>query len=80
MMDIDKEIKFYNKRRNDLELKYMGKWVVIYKQKLIGKYDTFEIAAEEAVSKFGNGPYLIRQVGSPPVTIPASVMYRFKHG
>ena len=42
----------------------------------IGVYDAFETAAKEAVGHFGRGPYLIRQVGAPPVVLPASVMYR----
>ena len=78
-MDIDKEIEHYKKIQNDLELNNMSKWVLIYNQKLIGIYDSFESAAEEAVCKFGRGPYLIRRVGEPPLTLPASVMYRFKH-
>jgi hypothetical protein len=32
------------------------------------------------VGKFGAGPYLIRQIGAPPVTLPASVMYHPAHG
>lgn len=78
-MDIDKEIEHYKKIQNDLELNNMGKWVLIYNQKLIGIYNSFESAAEEAVCKFGRGPYLIRRVGEPHLTLPASVMYRFKH-
>ena len=44
-------------------------------QELIGNYASFEDAAQDAVAKFGRGPYLIRQVGAASVTLPASVMY-----
>ncbi|MFA4889446.1 MAG: hypothetical protein WC628_07745 [Candidatus Omnitrophota bacterium] len=79
MTDIDKEIAFYEEIRESLEAKHMGKWVLIHDRKLIAVYDSFEITAENAVRQFGAGPYLIRQVGAPPLTLPASVMYRFSH-
>lgn len=71
-----KDIVAYEKLQQKLESENMGKWVVIHNQKLISIYDNFESAAEEAVKKFGAGPYLIRQIGAQSLTLPASVMYR----
>jgi len=76
MDDLSKEIQAYEGIKNSLEAENMGKWVVIYKQKLEGVFDNFEMAANDAVRRFGAGPYLIRQVGAPPAVLPASVMYR----
>ena len=76
MADMKLEIAAYEREKPELEKSHMGKWVLFYDEKLIGVYDTLEIAAEEAVARFGRGPYLIRQVGAPPVVLPASVMYR----
>lgn len=70
------EIAAYEREKQALEERHMGKWVLFYDEKLIGVYDSLESAAEEAVARFGRGPYLIRQVGAPPVVLPASVMYR----
>jgi hypothetical protein len=53
----------------------MGKWVVFKGAALVAIYDTFEVAAEDAVSRFGRGPYLIRQIGAAPIVIPVSLMY-----
>jgi len=53
----------------------MARWVVIHSAAFEAVYDSFELAAVEAVKKFGRGPYLIRQIGAPPVSLPASVMY-----
>jgi len=75
MASIDKEIAAFERVRGDLEVQSMGKWVLFHDGKLVSLYDEFEAAAEDAVKRFGSGPYLIRQVGAPPVTIPASVMY-----
>jgi len=66
--------------RRDLEARHMGKWGLVREGNLIGVYDSFESVAEDAVRRFGRGPYLIRQVGAPPVTLPASVMYVPVHG
>jgi hypothetical protein len=80
MHDIDNEIAAYEVMRDDLETHHMGEWIVMREGKLIGTYDSFETAASEAVARFGRGPYLIRQIGAPPITLPASVMYRVSNG
>jgi hypothetical protein len=79
MAEIDTEIAAYDAMREKLEGEHMGKWVLLREQKLIGVYNTFEAAAEIAVREFGRGPYLIRQIGAPPVTLPASLMYPRTH-
>jgi hypothetical protein len=76
---ITEEIDAYEGLRQGLEADHMGKWVLIRDRKLISIFDSFELAAEEAVKQFGRGPYLIRQIGAPPVTLPASVMYRSEY-
>jgi len=80
MPDIDNEIAAYDKIREDLELHHMGKWVLIHEAQVVDIFDKFEDAATVAVARFGRGPYLIRQVGAPPVVLPASVVYRPIYG
>lgn len=84
MAALSKEIAAYDGMREALEVDYFGKWVVVCGGELVGTYEAFEDAADAAVQRFGSGPYLIRQVGAPPVTLPASVIYRkvinFDHG
>jgi len=75
MTDINKDIEFFESIKEDLESKYMSKWVLIQDQKFVNTYDNFEKAAEEAVKLFGRGPYLIRQIGAPPIVLPASVAF-----
>ena len=75
MAKIDDDIAAYENLRQTLESESMGKWVLISDQKLVSVCDSFEAAAEDAVNRFGRGPYLIRQIGAPAVTLPASVMY-----
>ena len=73
---LETEIKAYEKRLSDLEKTYPGKFVVIKGEELLGAWDTLDAAAEAAVARFGRGPYLIRQVGAAPPTLPASVLFR----
>ena len=77
--DIDKELTAYERMRADFEAHHMGEWVVLHDEKLVGVYPSFDAAAQDAVARFGRGPYLIKQVGAPPITLPASVAY-FQHG
>jgi hypothetical protein len=79
MPDLDRELAAYEKFRNDLEAHKMGRWVLIHDEKVIGDYDSLNAAAQDAVAKFGRGPYLIRQVGASSITLPASVAY-FQYG
>jgi hypothetical protein len=74
-MALETEIGAYEARKRELEQHHYGKWVVFHGEELIGAFDTLSNAASEAAQRFGRGPYLIRQVGAPPLTLPASVLY-----
>jgi hypothetical protein len=76
MASIQDEIAAFKTMQSKLEAEYLGRWVLIYERDLIKVFDSFSEALAEAGERFGNGPYLIRQVGAPPMTLPASVMYR----
>ena len=79
MATLKKEIAAYENMRSDLETEHLGEWALIHDEELIGTYESFVVAADEAVQRFGRGPYLIREIGAPPTTLPASVLYRPVH-
>ena len=79
MADLSEEIAAYQAIQGDLEARYLGRWALVHDRELVGTYDCFEGAADNAVRRFGRGPYLIRQVGAPPVTLPVSVLYNPLH-
>ena len=62
--------------RTKLEADHLMRWAVVHTEQLVGIYGTFESAAHDAMQKFGRGPYLIRQIGAPPMQLPASVRCR----
>ena len=75
MANIEKEVIAYEHLREMLEADHMGEWVVVHDEELVGTYETFTIAADDAAQKFGNGPYLIRQVGAEPTRLSSTIMY-----
>ena len=75
MADLQFEIDAYQRMESELKARHHGRWVLLHDGALIDSFDTFEGAAAEAVRRFGRGPFLIRQVGAPPTTLPISVMY-----
>jgi hypothetical protein len=62
MEEIPNEAAAYELLKDHLEAHHKGEWVLIKDGKLIGTYETFEDADSDAVSRFGRGPCLIRQV------------------
>lgn len=81
MNSLSDQIKAYDTIKDSLETDYFGKWVVIYRQQLVGHYDSFEVAANDAIKKYGEGPYLIRKVGVSQVFHPpASLLYKPYYG
>ena len=70
------ELNAFERRREELEKNYPGKFVVFKGSDFVGAWDTLDAAAAEAVRQFGRGPYLIRQVGALPPNLPASVLFR----
>ena len=76
MAELTREIAAYERMRSELETDHLGKWALVHDETLVGLYAAFEEAAAEAVRQFGRGPYLIREIGAAPMTLPASVLYR----
>lgn len=76
MTTLSQQISAYEAMKDKLEADYLGKWVVFHAGELVDTYESFQDAAADAVERFGRGPYLIRQVGAPPMTLPASILYR----
>lgn len=79
MEHLEQEIAAYERLRPALEAEHRMQWVVFRGTEHVGTYPSFQEAAEDAIQKFGRGPYLIRQVGAPPIRLPSSARYRPIH-
>ena len=73
--DLTQETALYERRKAEFEQEHRWEWVVIHGEEVVGFYDDFQDAAQIAVERFGRGPYLIRQIGIPKQSLPASVLY-----
>lgn len=77
---LEKEMAAYARMQDELVERHLGKWVLIYDEELWGVFDDFEDVARTAVSRFGKGPFHIRQVGDSEATqMPASLMFGLPH-
>ena len=73
---LDRQIVAYEACRDEMERDHLGEWVVFHDEQCTGIYPTFEDAAEDAITRFGAGPYLIWQVGDTGiVNLPARLQY-----
>ncbi len=79
MSTLKENIAAYEAMQDDLELDYFGKWVVFHNEGLAGTYKTSEDAVNDAIARFGRGPYLIKQVGESPLALPPYVLYRTRN-
>ena len=75
MTTLEREIEAYEVMRAELEQEYFDKWVVLHDMKVAGAFDSSEECVQFAIEKFGRGPYLIRQVGEPPMRLPTSALF-----
>ena len=76
MGKLDVEIATYEGMQEHLEANHKGEWAVIHGEELVGTYPDFQVAAKTAVKRFGRGPYLIREIGAPPIIIPSYILER----
>ena len=73
----EKNIEAYEAMRETLEAHHLHKFVVFHDAELIDAFDSLDKATREAVHRFGQGPYLIRQVnGAKRRAMPASAAFR----
>ena len=72
-----KDIAAFERMKPELLQHYNGKFVVFHDGELEGSFDSFDSAARDALKRFHDSPFLIRQVGAPQVMpMPASVAFR----
>ncbi len=69
---LDLERAFYATHLPEWVLQHHGKFVLVKDQRLVGVYDTFEMALAESMRQFGLSPALVRRVDPQPIA-PVSV-------
>lgn len=59
---LDKEYEFYQKNKDEFVKKYIGKFIVIKNDKIIGVYDSQVDALKESVKTNDLGTFLIQEI------------------
>lgn len=80
MSVLGEDIVAFERMRAQLEAIHSRAWVVFHQGAYVDTYPDFEAAAADAVERFENGPYLIRQVGAPnAVQLPGGMIFTPSH-
>lgn len=58
---LDKEFQYYLANKDELIKKYLGKYLIINDETVVGVYDTEMDAYTNGMSKFSLGTFLIQQ-------------------
>lgn len=69
------EVATFEKIKGRLQAEHPDKFVLIHDSELVGTYDTFQTAAKEGLDRFGDLPFLVREVSAGPVTLSPAVLY-----
>ncbi len=59
---LDDELKTYEQQRDSLLGSAEGKFVLIWKDQVVGIYDSKMDAIAEGYQRFGNVPFLVKQI------------------
>ena len=59
---LEKERQYFSDHSAELRERYLGKFVVIKDDQLIGAFNTIEEGLSEAARRFGLEPFLVREV------------------
>lgn len=61
-LELEKELKFFEERRAEWLQHHTGKYALIKGRELVDVFDSDEAAYQAGVERWGNTPFLIKQV------------------
>jgi hypothetical protein len=73
------DIAAFERMQADLQAEHGPAWVVFRLGKFEGVFPDFEAAASEAVDRFDEGPYLIRQLGAGSIPLSGGMIFTPAH-
>ncbi|MBL7117534.1 MAG: hypothetical protein ISS94_01960 [Candidatus Syntrophoarchaeum sp.] len=60
--DLRLDDKTFEEMREELTKKYLGKWVTIFRSKVVSIGETYDESARKAMQKYGEKPMVTRHV------------------
>ena len=64
MANLDKEFKYFLQHKEDIKVNYMGKFIVIKDESILGAYDTQKDAIVDSLKTNELGTFLVQQVSN----------------
>ena len=65
-MHFEKEQAFYEAKKSELRIKYVGKRVVIASNKILGVYDSDREAIRETIKTMPRGSFMVKYIPENP--------------
>lgn len=59
---LDKEYSYYDSHRVELEAKFLGRFIVIVGEEIVGDYASIPEAYKASIEKYEGGTFLIQEV------------------
>jgi hypothetical protein len=72
---LDADIAAFEKLREELERQHLDEFALFFDGKFVAVFPNFDSAGRAALARFGSGPYLIQQIGSPIGLDPDTAMH-----
>ena len=73
--DLKPDLDAYEACRESLEKRHPGRYVLFHATAFEGVHDSFHEAPKDAAERFGDAPFLIRQVGAPrEISLPFALV------
>ena len=69
-VDLSKEIEAFLRQRAALQREHASQWVVFADERYQGAFDQYESAVRFAIERFGNAPFLVRNVDAENEFVP----------
>lgn len=80
MAVLTEDIAAFERMEDQLKTDHSGEWALFHSGLYVGVFRDFEAAASEALDRFDDGRYLIRQIGAPQtIQLPGGMIFTPAH-
>jgi hypothetical protein len=66
---LEREYDWYKEHHAELAAAYLGKFIVVIGEQVVGSYDTMQDAYAESVKEHEVGTFLIQEIVADPATL-----------
>jgi hypothetical protein len=71
---LELELRTYHRERGRLESEHRGKFVLIRGDEIVGVFDDFHTASEQAARRFKRESYLVQRIAAELMHVPSALL------